>query len=94
MYVKGSDLGYSLSKIEKILQLTLVQKQVFIRQELRKEKQHQIQSPFQVEKDVNQGKLQNISKALEILIRPEHGYNLIPGELIQKKRKKRKSQHL
>lgn len=92
MYVKGSDLGYSLSKIEKILQLTFVQKQAIIRQELRKEKQHQTQSPYQLEKDLNLGRLQNISKALEILMRPEHEYNLIPHELIHKKRKK--SQHL
>lgn len=92
MYVKGSDLGYSLSKIEKILQLTLVQKQAVIRQGLRKEKQHQAQSPSLLEKDLNMGRLQNISKALEILMRPEHEYNLIPYELIHKKRKK--SQYL
>jgi hypothetical protein len=93
LYVKGSDLGYSLSNIQKILQLSLVQKQAVIRQDIRKEKQHHKLPPSNVQKDATLNKLEHFSKALEILLRPEREYNLTPFELLQKKRKKQ-SHHL
>lgn len=97
MYAKGSDLGYSLSKIEKILQLTLSQKQLQIHQDLRKEKMlisdPQINRPA-MPKSSLPDYLPDLPKALEILLRPEHEFDYTPHELLEKKRKKNQSLHL
>lgn len=97
MYAKGSELGYSLSKIEKILQLTLTQKQLQIRQDLRTEKRL-IQDPKINRPDMSKSKLPDylseLPNALEILLRPEHEFDYTPKELLEKKRKKNQSLHL
>jgi hypothetical protein len=97
MYAKGSELGYSLFKIEKILQLTLKQKQLIIGQDLQKENAF-IKDP----KIIRSGMIKimvkennnALTKAFEILLRPEHDYDHTPNHLIQKKRKKKRSLHL
>lgn len=97
MYAKGSELGYSLSKIEKVLQLTLIQKQLQIQHDLRKEKRL-IQDPKINRLEMSKSKLPDylpdLPKALEILLRPEHKFDYTPHELLEKKRKKKQSLHL
>lgn len=97
MYAKGSDLGYSLSKIEKVLQLTLTQKQLQIHQDLRKEKRL-IPDPQITRPEMSKNKLPDylpdLPKALEILMRPELEFDYTPQELLEKKRKKNQSLHL
>lgn len=99
MYVKGSDLGYSLSTIEKILQLPHAQKQFVIRGQLQKEnalrkdlKTHY----FGVSKNRIQEGSPTSTNTLEILLRPEAAFDHTPQQLLQKKRKKKRSisQHL
>jgi hypothetical protein len=97
MYAKGSEVGYSLSKIENILQLTLTQKQLIISNDLRKENAltkdpNIIRSGMT--KSIVQDNKHPLPKALEILLRPEHDYDHTPHQLIQKKRKKKRSLHL
>ena len=97
MYAKGSELGYSLSKIEKILQLTLIKKQLIIGHDLRKENAltkdpNIIRSGMT--KSIVQDNKHPLPKALEILLRPEHDYDHTPHQLLQKKRKKKQSLHL
>ena len=92
VYAKGSELGYSLAKIEMILQQTLTQKKLLIHQDLRKEKR-----PTQDPKLIRPGMLKSmvqdnhlaLPKALEILLRPEHDHNYTPHELLQTKGKKK-----
>ena len=97
MYAKGSELGYSLSKIEKILQLTLTQKQLIISHDLRKENAL-IKDPKIIRSGMTKSMVQennhSLLKALAILLKPEHDYDHIPHQLLQKKRKKKQSLHL
>lgn len=98
IYVKGSEIGYSLATIEKILAQTFTQKQEFLyRQSIQEKLQRE---PFS-QKIKNQSKnpshefKQGFSKALEILMKVDENYQQTPHELLQKKRKrKRQSQHL
>ena len=97
MYAKVSELGYSLSKIEKILQLTLTQKQLIISNDLRKENAF-IKDPKIIRSGMTKSMVQDnkhsLPKALEILLRAEHDYDHTPHQLLQKKRKKKQSLHL
>ena len=97
MYAKGSELGYSLSKIEKILQLTLTKKQLIIGLDLRKENAL-TKDPNIIRSGMTKSMVQDnkhpFPKALEILLRPEHDYDHTPHQLLQKKRKKKQSLHL
>jgi hypothetical protein len=97
MYAKGSELGYSLSKIEKILQLTLTQKQLIIGHDLRKENAF-IKDPKIIRSGMTKSMVQEnnhtLPKALEMLLRPEYDYEHTPHQLMQKKRKKKRSLHL
>ena len=97
MYVKGSELGYSLSKIEKILQLTLTKKQLIIGLDLRKENAL-TKDPNIIRSGMTKSMVQDnkhpFPKALEILLRPEHDYDHTPHQLLQKKRKKKQSLHV
>jgi hypothetical protein len=97
MYVKGSELGYSLAKIEQILQQTLAQKQAIILREVQKENAFKQQSKSvspSLSKSMEQDRKLDYSKALEILLRTEPDYSQTPHELLQKKRKKKQSLHL
>ena len=97
MYAKGSELGYSLSKIEKILQLTLTQKQLIISNDLRKENPF-LKDPKNIRSGMTKSMVQDnkhsLPKALEILLRAEHDYDHTPHQLLQKKRKKKQALHL
>ncbi len=96
MYAKGSELGYSLAKIDKILVQTLTQKQLQIQQDLQKEKRL-TQNPKLIRPGMPKSMVQDnhltLPKALEILLRPEHDFDYTPHQLLNKKRKK-KSRHL
>ena len=97
MYAKGSELGYSLSKIEKILQLTLTQKQLIISNDLRKENPF-LKDPKNIRSGMTKSMVQDnkhsLPKALEILLRAEHDYDHTPHQLLQKKRKTKQALHL
>lgn len=103
MKVKGSEVGYSLSTIEKILSHSIERRQRLY-QQLEKEKK---QAPkitdkqqtkslsFAIAKHMEQEKDLDLCKALEILLRQERDFNQTPYELMHKKRKrKEQSQHL
>jgi hypothetical protein len=99
VYVKGSELGYSLATIEKILQLSLYQKQtLFIEanpeQLLPKKgtyfKQMEVKS---LSKELSRDLKLEPRKILDDLLRPVHTDSKIPFELIKKEKRKR-SQHL
>ncbi|MDP1762532.1 MAG: relaxase/mobilization nuclease domain-containing protein [Sediminibacterium sp.] len=97
MYAKGSELGYSLAKIEKILEQTLTQKQALILREVQKENAFKQQSKSvtpSLSKSMEQDRKMDYSKALEILLRAERDYSQTPHELLQKKRKKKYHQSL
>ncbi len=97
MYAKGSELGYSLSKIEKILQLTLTKKQFIISNDLRKENAL-TKDPNIIRSGMTKSMVKDnkhpLPKALEILLKPEHDYDHTPHQFLQKKRKKKQSLHL
>lgn len=99
VYVKGSELGFSLAKIEKILQLPLYQKQaLFItakpQELLQKTGTHFKQSEVKsLSKDLSQDLKPEPNEILSDLLKPVHTDSKIPFELI-KKRRRRHSQHL
>lgn len=99
MYAKGSELGYSLATIQRILSLTHAQKQWMIRQHIQKENSlHRDvkMNPSDWTKNTIHSNATTSTNALEILLRPETDFNHSPQLLLQKKRKKKRtpSQHL
>ncbi len=99
MYAKGSELGYSLATIEKILGLSHTQKQILIRQQLQKEKNlRKDRIPYSPTKQENtiQDAFPISLHTLEILLRPEIEPDYTPEQLLKKRRKKKRSpfQHL
>ena len=94
VYVKGSELGYSLATIEKILQLSLYQKQtLFIKakpeQLLPKKGNHFKQMEVKsLSKELSQDLKLEPSKILSDLLKPVHTDSKIPFELIKKGKKK------
>lgn len=92
VYAKGSELGYSLATIEKILALSLEQKQAMIHNRIQARK-----APLLVEKSTliealaDKGITNNpalvTASALEQLLKPEHDDDFVPHELLHKKRK-------
>ena len=99
VYVKGSELGYSLATIEKILQLSPYQKQtLFIKakpeQLLPKKDAHFKQMEVKsISKELSQDLKLEPNKILSDLLKPIHTESKIPFELIKKAKRKR-SQHL
>jgi hypothetical protein len=103
MKVKGSEVGYSLSAIEKILSHSFERRQRLF-QQLEQEKkqspkiarQHHSQSlSHSLPKYLDQQQNLDLSKALEILFRQERDFDQTPYELIHKKvKRKSQSQHL
>ena len=93
VYVKGSEVGYSLATIEKILQRSPEHKQIIISQQREKDsiykKQSQKQSLFHDQK-ISHEKKTEIAKMAEILLRPEETNNYIPHQLLEKRRLKKK----
>ncbi|MES2329779.1 MAG: relaxase/mobilization nuclease domain-containing protein [Bacteroidota bacterium] len=103
MKVKGSEVGYSLSTIEKILSHSLERRQRLCQQLEQEKKQSPKITPkqqskslsFTVSRNMEQRKNLDLNKALEILFRQERDFNQTPYELIhQKKKRKSQSQHL
>ncbi|MES2328773.1 MAG: relaxase/mobilization nuclease domain-containing protein [Bacteroidota bacterium] len=97
MYAKGSELGYSLGRIEQILQQSLAQKQVIILREVQRENtlKQQIKSLAPtLKKSMDEDRKLDYSKALEILLRVERDYTQTPRELMPKKKQKKQSHSL
>ena len=98
MYVKGSELGYSLSSIDKILQLTLSQKQTLIQNQIKKEKYvnpYSKSGSHLLSKNREPNRELDYDRAIEILLKTEHDDSITPHKLLQKKRKRKyRSQHL
>ncbi|MBT9485649.1 hypothetical protein [Sediminibacterium sp.] len=99
VYVKGSEVGYSLSIIEKILATTDLQKMRLIQRQIAEEKAVKKSKPIKQKeppKNIAKEFRQDFSKAVEILLRTEETFNQTPYELINKKRKKKhqRSHHL
>ncbi|MEJ7821158.1 MAG: relaxase/mobilization nuclease domain-containing protein [Chitinophagaceae bacterium] len=93
VYIKGSSVGYSLATIEKILQQSPVQKQVFISGQQQKDSfiktrlQYQALSQIKgLSKEIKTG----ADKSLDILLKPAITNDQLPHQLIKKKKKKRK----
>lgn len=97
MYVKGSELGYSLSTIEKILSYPLEKRQQLHQKLEQERKQKTISKNLQqlksthseINKFIHQEKQPNLCEALEILLRSERDYSQVPSELFRKKRKRK-----
>ncbi len=99
VYAKGSELGYSLATIEKILGLTHTQKQALVRHHLQKENSHkkdQMPHSISTQKTTIKDAFPISSHTLEILLRPEIERDYTSEQLLKKKRKKKRlpSQHL
>ncbi len=92
MHIKGSDLEYSLSTIEKILSYPLEKRQQ-LHQKLEQEKKQTSTSKHQQPKFRHQEKQPDLFQALEILFRTEHDYSQTPSTFFKKKRKL-KGKHL
>ena len=97
MRVKGSELGYSLSTIEKILGYSLEKRQQLHQQLEQKRKQVKVTRDQKQSKSTSSDKSKNMEQeikidlcqALEILLRPERDQSQTPHELLQKKRKRK-----
>ncbi|HEY8690681.1 MAG TPA: relaxase/mobilization nuclease domain-containing protein [Chitinophagaceae bacterium] len=92
VYVKGSEVGYSLATIEKILLRSPEHKQIIISMQKEKDssvkKQWQQQSLNQEQKISNKVK-NDLDKIADILLKPEITDNYIPNALLEKKKKKK-----
>lgn len=103
MKVKGSEVGYSLSTIEKILSHSL-ERRLRLQKQLEQDKKQSLKvtnrqelKPFSniLSKSLEQQNNLDLTKALEILFRQERDFNQTPYELMHKKRRrKEQSQHL
>lgn len=103
MKVKGSELGYSLSTIEKILSHSLERRQQLYVQLTQEKKQEMVLKGQPQSKSISYAMSKNrehegemdLVKALEMLVRPELDHSQTPYELLHKERKrKHHSQHL
>jgi hypothetical protein len=93
VYAKGSELGYSLASIEKILGLTHTQKQTLIRHHLQKDnnlKKDRLHHSIGIQKNITKDAFPVSSHTLEILLRSEIEYDYTTEQLLKKKRKKRR----
>ncbi len=93
VYVKGSEVGYSLSNIEKILQRSPEHKQIII--SLHKERDSSIKKQWQQHSLNQEQKISNkmkndLDKIAHILLKPGITDNYIPNALLEKKKKKKK----
>jgi hypothetical protein len=92
VYVKGSEVGYSLATIEKILLRSPEHKRIIISVQKEKDssfkKQLPQQSLNQQQKMLNDSKT-DLGKFANILLKPENTDNYIPKALLEKKRKKK-----
>lgn len=89
MYVKGSELGYSLSKIQHILSQTEQKKRLTIHKDLQKEKYLKTDISDLLLKRSNSLFKENdpdLDNILELLLKPEEEFDYTPKELLRKKR--------
>ena len=100
VYVKGSELGYSLAKIEKILELSMHQKQALHLQsrqnnlvQKREVKFKEIPGEILLKKGPTSMKI-TTNNTMEDLLKPTLSNQNTPFQLIKKKKKKKRSQHL
>ncbi len=93
VYVKGSEVGYSLATIEKILQRSPAHKQIIISMQREKDstynKHLQQRSLYKEQKILDEMK-KGLNKVVDILLKPEETNNYIPHQLLEKKRTKKK----
>lgn len=97
MQVKGSDIGYSLKTIEKILSYSLDRRQQLYEDLKQEKKQMLMVKGQQQSKSISPAMSKNweqecgmdLVKALEILFRSERDQSQTPHELLQKKRKRK-----
>ncbi|MEO7802639.1 MAG: hypothetical protein ABIR81_11590, partial [Ginsengibacter sp.] len=100
VYVKGSALGYSLAKIDKILDLAQQQKEIVLTKPAnnnfnQKQSIKSYETPdktFDKEERTNTNSQMN--KVVEDLLKPTHSNQNVPFELIKKRTKRKRSQHL
>ncbi len=89
--VKGSEVGYSLSKIEKILSLQPEQKKVVLKQDqLNEVKANPIQQRPTIIATKNLEKNKQLKEGVEILYKPTHQHENISPALLKKKRQKKR----
>jgi hypothetical protein len=93
VYAKGSEVGYSLSNIGKILQRSPEHKQIII--SIQKEKDSSIKKQWQQHSLNQEQKISNkmkndLDKIADILLKPGITDNYIPNALLEKKKKKKK----
>lgn len=89
--VKGSEVGYSLSKIEKILLLQPEQKKTALKQaELVEVKANSIQQQPTIIPPMNPEKSKQINEGMEILYKPTYQQDNINPALLKKKRQKKR----
>lgn len=96
VYVKGSQVGFSLSAIEKILAKTQAEKQKLLQRQIAYEKALKRRTPLKIikpQKQPTQELKHDFSKAIEILLRTEENHQQTPYELTKKKRKKSQQSH-
>jgi hypothetical protein len=96
VYIKGSEVGFSLSVIEKLLGKSLAEKQRLFESQKSQEKSQRLSYlPKMKERSQNQihEVKQDFSKAIEILLRAEEMRQQTPHELLQKKRKRKHQSH-
>lgn len=93
VYIKGSSVGYSLATIEKILQQSPAQKQVFISGQQQRGSTFKNTLPSQAltqSKEISKEIKTVADKSLDILLTPAITNEQLPHQLIKKKKKKRK----
>jgi hypothetical protein len=100
VYVKGSDLGYSLSTIERILAKSQQEKQILVDKEYKKDHQQVLSQPSNQHRNLENGLEKEMkpyfSKVWDDVTNPTLNHDTtIPSELRKKEKdKKRPSQHL
>ena len=100
VYVKGSELGYSLAKVEKMLELAVHQKQshlLELRQNNLVQKQavefKKISEKILLKEDPTSLKIPR-NKMIEDLLKPTFSNQNMPFQLMKKNKKRKRSQHL
>ena len=93
VYVKGSEVGYSLATIDKILQRSPAHKQIIISMQKEKDSiynKHLQQRSLNKEQKISDEMKKDLYKVVDILLKPEEINNYIPHQLLEKKRTKKK----
>jgi len=98
--IKGSEVGYSLQTIGKILSLKPEEKQRILKQKdeqpsgYRKEEMAIQKTQLTTQRSAHEMHQSEAGKILELLLKPEQQIKRINPALLQKKKRKRKRLHL